>query len=1210
MCLLASLTVEGQIPHKFRHLTTANGLPDNGISALCVDSRGLVWIGTDAGLACYDGYEVTTYLEYTDDDGTHPLGGVYGIKEEADGGLLLNVGMYPMRFDPKEHRIVSTGKDKIARSSESRYTDLQGTQWRYYFDNDRLEYLPKGGSWQTITLSGDAKTNNAVRGLADDGQGQLWIATDHQGLYRYRRSDGMLTNYRRQGNEPWNLPSDNVNCVAADRQGTVWLGDYKQGVSFWNPVFDMLTLNSIECGDVSALLMDSRRTLWIGTDGRGLYSEGKGEHARKTAMPDVVVTSLREDARGRIWVGTYGNGLYKIEKLKDLKIEKVKAVGDRKVASLAIDGEGKVWICSAFDPLACYDPATGECHEVRNEQGYDILGLATASDPEGRVLIGSYYGLYRIDPKTGRQEVFYGAGNREFLGQQSIALLADSHGTLWMGHSNGLTVWDTKTDSLTRLTADDGGLTPGRVRSLIEDGEGRVMVVTAGGLSVITREKGGLWVKACRFADMDANYVLNPNSTTLLPEGNPIFGTTNGYAVLHQQLLNGFGNKTPQVGFSGISVSGRQEDESAEVIRIGHDDYNIVFKLYIDRIFEASQAHYEYRLKGLKDKWIQTNQHIVNFASLPPGTYTFEARACTESGKWSEPRSVRVEVSPSLWASLPMKVLYIALLLALGLWGLHRYKQRQRQKLEQERHEIEQENMVRLADAKLRFFTNVSHDLRTPLTLILSPLQMLMKEPLPEKVRKNIALIDKNAQQLMAQVNTLLDFRRIDVGAERLNASQDNLVAFLRKTCEEFEPYAKDRSISLTYTPGEESIIASFDADKLHKILYNLLSNAFKFTPEGGSITLSIKADDSGKAVISVADTGIGITDEAKLHVFERFYQAHTDEQHPGSGIGLHIVQEYVRLHGGEIGVSDNVPQGTVFSFTLPVGNEKSKINNEKVKAVSDTDVDANCQISTVNSQIPTILMVDDNRDLCQFVADSLSEEYRVLTAYDGQEALDTLQREDATLVVSDVMMPRMNGLELCNRIKQDIQLSHIPVLLLTAKTAEASVIEGLQMGADDYLTKPFSIDVLRLRIQKFIEWTRRAHQAFQQKIDVEPGEITITPIDKEFIAKAIKVVEDHLRDSEFSVEVLASEMAMNRVSLWRKIQNLTGMGPGDFIKTIRLKRGKQLLEQTDKQVSEIAYEVGYNTVKRFTENFKQEYGATPSEYRKQNKDRKNEQKS
>ena len=289
----------------------------------------------------------------------------------------------------------------------------------------------------------------------------------------------------------------------------------------------------------------------------------------------------------------------------------------------------------------------------------------------------------------------------------------------------------------------------------------------------------------------------------------------------------------------------------------------------------------------------------------------------------------------------------------------------------------------------------------------------------------------------------------------------------------------------------------------------------------------------------------------------------------------------------------DNEPHGAVFMFRLPVVGEDLGEATRQTASIGQKDAEG-----AMADGKYTILFVDDNHDLCDFVSDALAEKYHILTATDGVEALELLSRQNVNLVVSDVMMPRLNGLELCNRIKGDLQLSHIPVLLLTAKTAEASVIEGLQMGADDYLTKPFNIDVLQLRIEKFIEWSQKAHQTFQQKIEVQPSEITITPLDEQFIAKAVKIVEEHLTDSNFSVEVLGAELAMNRVSLWRKIQNLTGRGPADFIRLIRLKRGKQLLEKSQMQVSEIAYAVGYNTVKRFTENFKAEFGMTPTQYK------------
>ena len=540
-----------------------------------------------------------------------------------------------------------------------------------------------------------------------------------------------------------------------------------------------------------------------------------------------------------------------------------------------------------------------------------------------------------------------------------------------------------------------------------------------------------------------------------------------------------------------------------------------------------------------------------------------------------------------------MKALYALLLVGLMAGWFWRYRKRNQQKMEEERQWMAQEQAVRIADAKLQFFTNVSHDLRTPLTLIISPLQSLMKESMPESVKKRLQVIDKNAHNLMEQINTLLDFRKLDVGADTLNLRTDDYAGFVKGMVASFTPYADERHIRLDYNSDETQLFMKFDAEKVRKIMYNLLSNAFKFTCTDGRISVRLYRENE-KVYVSVADFGQGVLNEDKERIFERFYQSkQRDDTKTGSGIGLHVVSEYVRMHGGRVWVSDNRPCGAVFTFFIPI------VGEEPHTVAAASAADENSEMPIDNGQY-TVLVVEDNTDMNDFICSSLTDEYRVLTAFDGKEALQVMNQHSVNLIVSDVMMPRMNGLELCKTIKTDLNLSHIPVILLTAKTAEASQLEGLQTGADDYLTKPFNVDVLKLRISKFIDWSKKAHQQFRQKIDVEPSEITITPLDEQFISKAIKIVEANLLDSDFSVETLGQELGLSRVALWRKLQAITGKAPGDFIRTIRVKRAKQLLEQSQMQVAEIAYTVGYNTPKRLSENFKAEFGITPSEYRKQ----------
>ena len=382
--------------------------------------------------------------------------------------------------------------------------------------------------------------------------------------------------------------------------------------------------------------------------------------------------------------------------------------------------------------------------------------------------------------------------------------------------------------------------------------------------------------------------------------------------------------------------------------------------------------------------------------------------------------------------------------------------------------------------------------------------------------------------------------------------------------------------------------------------MYNLLSNALKYTPDGGSVKVTLAADQQLR--ISVADTGCGVSDADKSRIFQRFYQVRTDDAKAGSGIGLHIVSEYVRMHGGTITVTDNEPQGAV--FTLVIDRQENVQEGVQEDVQRQPDADALAAPVKADDVKQCILVVDDNNDLRTFIVDSLrtayaGKNYEILEAPDGVEALECLKANEVTLIVTDIMMPRMDGMELTRRVKTDIQLSHIPVIMLTAKQTDRDIVSGLKLGADDYLTKPFNMEHLLLRIDKFIEWQQQSHEMFRKKVEVNPSEITITPLDEQFVQKALTLVEEHMADSDYSVEQLSSDLSMSRANLYKKMMNITGQSPHDFMRSIRLKRACQLLERSQMQVSEIAYAVGYSSPKRFSENFKAEYGVTPSEYMK-----------
>lgn len=1296
--------------YTFHTIDTRDGLSNNSINKMLVDSRGYLWVGTSLGLNRYDGYSVRNYYNYNmqrhlpvinvTDLQEDALGNIwveseipvvrynfrtdrfdtenqeylrslgftvpekFKVKVDAEGSLwLISNGMlqylsldakaegkvkqwkvdmhmsyaYDIYAEDFAHNLYLTDGTSIwhfnARSGQSRkltvpaplnsndrqlriYIDLEGLLWIYSTVSEEMVCYSQPALCSG--LPGSASATNAIRDIYEDGQNQLWIATDHRGLFIYNKQTKQWHNYLHSDSDATSLSSNNVTCLLSDHQGTLWVGHLNTGISYSNPKYNLFTFGKHAGADVSTMLFDRHGNLWLGTDGNGLFIEKTDGSQVRAPLPSVTISSLLEDKDGSMWVGTYNNGLYHLVDggVKAVYTSQKGQLPNNSVWQMANGNDGRIWYTSVFGKLAYFDKAAGRGAEY-NDNGGKVSGASVTTDGSGRIYCGTYYGIWIYDTNTGKSHYALGnkAGTQKFLQMVVGPMHFDRrHELLWLGHNSGISVWDLRKDSIYYLD-NTNGLLDINIKGIESDSHGYVWVGTGKGVSCIQtmkNETGGTSFFVRNFTSREGiqNRYFNTYAVAKDSEGEVLFGGDGGYTRVSTALLCSDAEH-PKPYFAEVMVGDsilpipENGEWGLTSVRLNYDDRQIKVHLFTGNLISSNRVMYAYRLRGVSDEWIYTEDNVISFFSLAHGKYTLEVKASGEDGKWGEVSKLTIHVAPPFYLSWWMNVVYCLVVIVFLYLAYRLIMSRQERHMEQEKMKMEQEQIMRLSEMKLRFFTNISHDLRTPLTLIISPLQSILRESLPEGLRGKLEVIEKNAQLLLNQVSMLLDFRRLDVGAESLKLQSQDIVHYVSDACLSFHDYAEERHIRFAFKTDLEQLFMEFDAEKLNKILYNLLSNAFKFTPDEGCISVSL-AQKADRVVISVADSGQGISDTDKQAIFQRFYQVRTDDPKAGSGIGLHIVKEYVCLHGGEVSVRDNVPAGSIFEVALPLHNEQKAATAGSEKSTATASSIAGSTAITEEKQDKTqtftLLVVDDNPDMCRFVADSFRDRYEVITACDGEDALQKLQGCDVSLVVSDVMMPKIDGMELCRRIKTDLRWSHIPVILLTAKSAEQSMIEGLQLGADDYITKPFNIEHLALRIQKFIEWTQQSHATFQQKVEIEPSEITITPLDEEFVKDAVRVVENHMADSDFSVEAFGKEVGMSRAHLYKKLMVITGKGPHEFIRTIRMKRAYQLLEKSQKQISEVAYEVGYNSPKRFSENFKQEYGMTPSEFLKSRK--------
>ncbi len=653
---------------------------------------------------------------------------------------------------------------------------------------------------------------------------------------------------------------------------------------------------------------------------------------------------------------------------------------------------------------------------------------------------------------------------------------------------------------------------------------------------------------------------------------------------------------------------------SGERIEFNHNPKEFTIFFASDNYALPEKTRFKYKLEGYSDQWTECPEGVnhVTYTNLSPGNYRLHVVAINEDGYESEsPATLDIKIHHSFWGS-PWGWIVYALIAAAIVWLIVKIVERRERRIHEE--QILKENQQKqeeLNQLKFKFFTNVSHDLRTPLTLIVSPLEDMIKESDNNRQTKRLTQMHKNAMRLLSLVNQLLDFRKSEEADLHLIPSEGDIVGFARNVCTSFVSLSDRKNINLTFYSSQQSIELLFDADKMEKIFMNLLGNAFKFTPEGGRIDVAIElsGEANSKLRIQVSDTGIGIKDKDKEHIFERFYQVNDDGeslQGTGSGIGLSMVSEYVRLHDGTIRVTDNIERGSVFIIEIPIRHSDTTQETsyaDKTKGLEQPEsIDTALPIAENEGvgqvKRKKVLIVDDSHDMTEMLKDSLDSIYEVVTASDGAMALKKALDTKPDIILTDLMMPKMNGIELCRALKENQETVNIPIIILTAKHDLGVKLEGLTIGADDYITKPFNLDVLRLKMRRLIELNSKG--ARRTLIEPEPDNIKITPLDEKLIEKAMKYVSQNISKSELSVEELSDALAMSRVSLYKKIKQITGKSPIEFIRIIRLKRAAQLLRESQLNISEIAYQTGFNNPKMFSRYFKEEFGIQPSAYQAQ----------
>lgn len=1112
--------------------------------------------------------------------------------------------------------------------------------WVYSSNAEGLWLLTRKPHEEIWELSTVGKTSlllkNKVIHICEDNSHQIWIGLEYDGISIYNKTKREYTHLA-QDNTPYSLGSNKVWCFYCDAENTMWVGTMRNGISYYNPhffSFSKIPLPSVY--DISCQVEDEAHNLWIGTDGDGIYKIDTEGHitAFKKELHNTFsnkITCMYIDSHKKLWIGTYlegfgyyQNGAFHPQAFPD---SFPRDPVNHSIWSITGDNKGNLYLGNLKYGLHVFNPHTGyfQTFTPQNSGLSDIHIMSVYFDQKKSLYMATCNGTCVMDIENHHiTPIRHNKKQTQFI-QDTIQnnVYLDSRNLLWIGGQKGLSILDMHLDSIYFLNQShrlEGNL----VRGITEDNNQNIWVVTNAGITKIEpRVDGngrGYTFHCLPYSKNDglqsSDFVHN--SIYKAPNGHILTGGNGGYYEIDPNIRN---NKNiSKVVITELKVLGRtvevdsfynhhkiltQNIELTDHITLNYNQNTFRISFSTLEYIRVHDIRFSYRIKGTHDEWIPLENNYITFHNMAPGKYELEVKATNSGEMWSEPTTLQIEINPPLWLNIYAKAAYVVLILVFLSYVWYRKEQKHKRRMKYKEREFEAKKQHEIDEMRLNFFTNLSHDFRTPLSLIIAPLEEVLKKYPHEDFTHSLHIVHKNALALLHLVNQILDFRKIGVQEVRLQPENGNYIQFIEDILKHFSIYAATHQIAITFEKEIDSLPMQFDKEKMHKIFMNLLSNAIKYTGHPGQITVEVWLEDD-KVFTSIADNGKGIPDSEKSKVFDAFYQIPDRNISYGSGIGLHIVKELLALHHGSIHIEDNIPTGAKFVFCIPVTPASTDTEEQSDASIADKETvsSALTEEGKICSQA-TLLVVEDNQDLRLFLADSLKKHYHVFAAVDGLHALSILKKESIDMVITDVMMPNMDGLELCRTIKNDIKISHIPVIMLSAKDDIEHITAGLTEGADDYIAKPFNLDILKLRINKILNWRQDCHRKFSIA-DIPVSDITSSSLDESFIQKVIKAVEDHIESPQFSVEELSSIIGMSRSNLYNKLMSITGSSPSEFIRIIRLKKSLKLLENTQMTVAEVAYKVGFNAPKIFTHYFKEEYKMTPTEYRKKKEDEQN----
>lgn len=1278
----------------YRHdATQAYSLSNNYIKCIYEDQQHRLWIGTSKGLNYFD-QEHQQFIHFLDKteinalcEDTHENLLVATAKEglgwlDETKKTLNSVSFLPVKSvlqvfdfakDKQQNLWMATNKGLLALNEKTKkirlvpstelyqlVIDAQQHIWAASHSEGLLSFDNQRNSFVSFRHNDNNPTSlgsDNVTSLWIDAQQKLWVGCLNGGLNLYNPIEKNFHNYEREPEKPRSLSQKSVQSILEDKQGNLWVGTLRGGVNLYIPEAEKFQLyrqgldkNSLSYNDIRAFCEDTKGNIWVGADGGGLNlfnrKTGKFSHYRHqpsgpSSIGSDAIMSITEDRKGNLWIATYGGGLNLFQAASGRfkrfvnKPNDPTSISSNFVQKAFEDSKGNFWVATYGGGLNRLDRTSQTFSRIEKDAqnqtrftGKKIIAINEDKDQNVWICTEDG-GLNRYDLRTNKFSHYF---NEEGVEQDLVVIFTDHKKRLWIG-KKGLYLFDKQRNRFEPFK-DKAGFSKEFIKGIVEDSKGNLWITSSNGLTRFNPETQQY--KKFNTRDGLQGLEFEDNSCLSTKDGQLFFGGVNGFNCFYPDKIRG-NRFVPAVFVTDFQVSNKSvnphdEDSPLEKeisftdeIHLRYDQATFSFSFSALNYVVSENNQYAYRLDGLEDAWITAGtERKANYTNVQPGEYTFMVKATNNDGVWNDQvRTIKVIISPPFWATWWFRLLALGAL-AYAIFAFFEF----RRNLELKAFEEKKKN--ELFQLQLQFFTNISHEFRTPLSLILGPLERIKQLNTNQEFAHYYQTIFRNANRLMSLINELMDFRKVESGVLKLNVKENNLILFVEEIIDEFKDLSLKKQLNFEIKDDFDYTNVWFDAKILEKIILNLLNNSFKYSGEDAQIKVSLMASldnftpafanelilkESKRAkqyvYVKVADNGIGISKESIAHLFERYYRIAS--AHLGSGVGLAFVKSLTSLHKGDIYVYSERNEGTEIIIAIPA-NETSYTQAERAAAIEqeggilfesnpvafiptlEENYEPKPQAVHTNQQT-SILLVDDNPELRQFLVDTLQEDYRIYEAQDGIEGLEVARNMMPDLIISDVMMPRMDGIEFCKIVKNELETSHIPFVMLTAKEALTSKIEGVRSGADSYLAKPVSIDLLRLSIRNVFEQQQKVKDRYRKDYYVEARSLVNSNKDQEFMDKLHQILETNIENPALDVEFLCNEIGVSKTNLYQKIKTITGQSIAEFIRTFRLKKAVQLMLHEDILLAEITYRVGFQDPSYFSKVFKKEFGKTPSQF-------------